>query len=123
MSDTLIFSRPHRAPTEPALEPVARLDPKHCFAARLWRGNGSAANRKLALDDTTTPLGQVEVIESAPTQKYSLMELINALLADAPPRREHLLALRAQLRRCASGVNVLSNLLTLLSQNSRHRKD
>ena len=105
MSDTLIFSRPHQAPTENTLAPVSRAEAKRRFAK--------------VLDATAEPEATAEVIEATPAKKYSLLELINVLLADEPPRREHLLALRAQLRRYASGINVLSGLLAHLSRNPR----
>lgn len=101
MSDTLIFPRPPEAPTAPLRSPSSPL-PRRSFAEAMKEE-------------------KVEVIEAVASRQVSLLELINALLSDQePPPRERLLALRAQLRRYSSEVNVLQS---LLSQLSRARKD
>ena len=95
MSDTLIFARPHEAPTSP-VRPLEQAPPRRSFAQ--------------ALNDA-----DVQVAEAVASHQLSLLELINALLSDdTPPERERLLALRAQLRRYSSEVNVLASLLRQL---------
>jgi hypothetical protein len=93
MSDTLIFARPHEPPTTPLRSPAAQPPPKRTFADALH---------------------EVEIVEAVASHQSSLLELINALLSDEPPEREKLLALRAQLRRYSSEVNVLASLLRQL---------
>jgi len=101
MSDTLIFARPHAAPTQ-RIEPTKPQEQHRRSFAEAMKED-------------------VEVAEAVASHQLSLLELINALLADeTPPEREKLLALRAQLRRYSSEVNVLAS---LLSQLSRGRKD
>ncbi len=106
MSDTLIFARLHELPTvrdeppAPAALTSAPAAPRRSF--------------KSVLDGTEN----VEVVEAVAAHQSSLLELINALLADdnVKPERRQLLALRAKLRRYSSEVNVLASLLSQLSR-------
>lgn len=101
MSDTLIFARPHEAPTAPLRSPSSP-PPRRSFADVLQRGSPP----------------QVEVVEAVASHQHSLIELINALLSDDSPEREKLIALRAGLRRYSSGVNQLASLLRQLGASS-----
>lgn len=93
MSDTLISYRPElritRAPADPS------SPPSHFTLEREAR---------------------VEVVEKAPADSGSILEIINALLMKETVTHEELVALRARLRRYVSQVNRLASLLKALQR-------